>query len=340
MATFDGNNFYFSGQGVVLIGERDSLGRPKGLIPVGNVSDLKISVATSVLEHKESQTGQRGIDLRLTTEIKATMSATLENFIADNLALALRGDTAVVVGAALTDEAINLYIGKIMPLAHAKVSALTVTTAAVTLTAYTNDATPYDYKFNADAGSVQFNDGAIVLTDKLPEGGEVITGVTAADPVQITVGAVPAYVEVGGYACLSGVTGADAADLNGKSFKILAKTSTTIDIDFDGAGQTYTATGFVDTDGAPILVDYTFETQNQVEALTVGSQERYLRFEGLNTADNNSPVVVEVFKFQVDPLKELALISDTVQQYVLEGNVLADQLQTTGSNYFKQTMLR
>lgn len=69
-------------------------------------------------------------------------------------------------------------------------------------------------------------------------------------------------------------------------------------------------------------------------ALTEGVAEMAMRFEGLNTAEDNEPVVVEVFKFATDPLKELSLISDNFQQFVLEGSVLADSTKTTGSKFF------
>src|SRR2546426_566350 len=114
MSTFDGNNHYYSGQGVVLVGDRDATtGKPIGLIPVGNVSDLKIAIATTVVEHKESQTGQRGIDLRLTTETKANLSMTMQNFLASNLATALRGAAATIASGSVTAEAINGYKGKV-----------------------------------------------------------------------------------------------------------------------------------------------------------------------------------------------------------------------------------
>ena len=64
-----------------------------------------------------------------------------------------------------------------------------------------------------------------------------------------------------------------------------------------------------------------------------------MRFEGLNTAEENAPVLVEVFNFLTDPLKELSLISDSVQQFVLEGSVLADSTKTTGSKFFKTIKL-
>jgi hypothetical protein len=257
MSTFDGNNHYYSGQGVVMVGNRDPLtGKPLGLIPVGNVSDLKIAIQTTVIEHKESQTGQRGIDLRLTTQTKATLSMTMENFNAANLAVALRGTATTVAGGTVTGEAHQVIPGGVAPLDHMNVSAVTVTGAG---TAYVDDITTPDWghKINLDAGSVLVRD--------------------------------------------------TNAGTNGL---------------------------------VSITVNYTYGEQYQVEALNVGMQEKYLRFEGLNTADGDASVVIEVFKFSVDPLKELSMISDTVQQFVLEGNVLADQLRTTGSKYFKEMATR
>lgn len=250
MATWDAVDHYYSGQGVVLLAERDAQGKPTGFVPVGNVSDLKITVSTSVLEHKESHTGQRGTDLRLTTETKCALSMTMENFVADNLARVSRGVATKVAAATITAEAVKAYLGKVVSLAHIKVSSVVVKDGATTLVEGT------DYFVNADAGSIKFAD--------------TITGVA---------------------------------------------------------------------DGDTLTVDYQFAEQHVVEGLTQGAKELYMRFEGLNTAEENSPVVVEVFKFSTDPFKELALIGDTVQSFVLEGSVLADTTRSTGSKYFKATKL-
>lgn len=250
MATWDAVDHYYSGQGVVLVAERDAQGKPLGFVPVGNVSDLKLTVSTSVLEHKESHTGQRGTDLRLTTETKCGLSMTMENFVAENLARVSRGQATTVAGATVTAEPIKCYLGKVVSLANIKVSAVTVKNGASTLVAGT------DYFVNADAGSIKF-----------------------------------------------------------------AETIATI------------------TDGAALTVDYTYASQKVVDGLVTGAQELYLRFEGLNTAEANSPVVVEVFKFSTDPFQELALIGDGVQSFVLEGSVLADSTRSTGSKYFKTTKL-
>lgn len=356
MATWEPVNYYYSGQGVVLIGERDSTGKPKGLLPVGNVSDLKIAVATSVLEHKESMTGARGIDLRLTTETKATLSMTLENFNNNNLALALRGTASLNPGGTATAEVLKLYAGAVVPLAHANLTSITnVKSGAaagtpVTLTAYTNDTTPWDYKVNLGSGSILLNDGSGAAT--APNlfatalgGGIAAASLTVGDTTTFTFASFPSIAKTAGTnskVMVQGCTGADAALLNGKAFEMVSynETAKTVTLNVNTTGKTITGTPFLGFGGTEGQATYVYGVSNQVDALTVGAQERYLRFEGLNTADNNMPVIIEVFKFLVDPLRELALISDNIGQFVLEGNVLADSLQSSGSKYFKQIIVR
>jgi hypothetical protein len=254
---------YFSGQGVVLLGDRDPLtGKGSGFMPVGNVSDLKIDVATTSIEHKEAQSGARGIDLRLTTEIKASVSMSMESYNAKNLAIALRGASTSRVGASVTAEAGKVALGYIMPLAYLGVSAVSVKKAAAALILYvagTSTAADgeWDYKLNAEAGSI--------LWAAVPKTALLVTG--------------------------------DA-----------------------------------------VTVDYTYASQTTVDALTQAATEKYVRFEGLNTADSNKAVVVEIFRMLTDPLKELSLIGDKIQEFSLQGSVLADSLQS-GSKYFRQTSL-
>jgi len=255
MATFEPVSYYYSGQGVVMLGDNVA-GASKGLIPVGNVSDLRIAIATSVLEHKESTTGFRGIDLRLTTEVKATLTMTVENFIAANLATALRGtNTTVASGTSVTFNTGVAVQDAILALPHIKVSNVVVKDDTDTTT-YVADT---DYILNAEAGSIK-----IVST---ADGGSIATD----DVLHIT---------------------------------------------------------------------YDHAAQELVDAMDSSATEKYMRFEGLNTADGNNPVVVEVFRFLADPLRELALIGDGIGQFVLEGNVLADNNQVSGSKYFKQMLLR
>lgn len=362
MATWDPANYYFSGQGTVLIGERTAAGKPAGLVPVGNVSDLKIAISTSVLEHKESYTGSRGIDLRLTQETKATLSATLESFNAYNLALALRGDTSARGAGTATTEPLTVWYGKVLPLAYPNLTAApsAVRQGTQALVAYVNDSTAWDYKYNAAAGSIQFNDGqngnaaASALATTANAGATALSTPFASSAVSggvaqltLTFATAPGSAADIGKKCMVQVlTGTDAALINGRAWTIVARTATTLVLDISGAkgNQAVTVTGaassFAAIEGGAGDITYTYGASTLVNALSVGEQSRWLRFEGLNTADSNNLVVVDIFKFTVDPLKELALISEGLGQIVLEGNVLADPLQTTGSKFFKMAQIR
>ncbi|MGH8597166.1 MAG: hypothetical protein ACREXT_10960 [Gammaproteobacteria bacterium] len=254
------------------------------------------------------------------------------------MALALRGDFTRVAASSVVGEALTLYNGKVLKLANAKSSAMTIKRGATNLVLYTNDATPYDYKSNLDAGSIQMNDGSVVAISALTTGGTAPSAIAVGATTSVTVANTAA---VGDNVAFTGFTGADAALINGKAHKILTATTTVITIDLNTTGKTITlGTPLSAFDGVALLADYTWAQQYRVDALTQGQQERYLRFEGLNTADGNNPVVLEVFKFVVDPSKELPVIGDeNIAQFVLEGSVLSDSLQSTGSKFFKETLL-
>jgi len=88
-------------------------------------------------------------------------------------------------------------------------------------------------------------------------------------------------------------------------------------------------------DGDDLTVDFSYDAQKKVDALTTASQEYYFRFEGLNTIEDDDPVVVNVFKVQTDILAELNLIADDIQQNTVTGTILYDSLRTSGSNFFE-----
>lgn len=323
---------YFSGQGVVLVGVRDAItGKPLGLRPVGNCPALTLANATEVLEHKESTTGARGTDKRLTTAINVTMSATFENFDSSGLADAIRGLSTEVAAGTVADEAVLGYPGLVTALANIKVASVVVSQGATALTPYVDAATPWDVQINTETGSFQLNDAKVLPLDNA---GSEITAVTVGATTQFTA---TNTLAIGQKVVVSGLTGADAALVNGKKATVTAASGTAFSVNIVTTGKTITATGdpvYLE-DGVALTVDYTYAAHQLVGAFTEGAKELYLRFEGLNTVEENSPVVVEVFKFLLDPTQELALISDTIQSFVLEGSVLADNAQVTGSKYYR-----
>lgn len=338
MTTFDRSSKYYSGQGVVMLGDRSATGKGINFRPLGNVTALTISTETSTLEHKESQSGQRAVDFRLTTETNVTCSLTLENFARDVLALAMRGGYTDVAAGSVTGEAIAGYPGSVAPLQKVKVSAVAVKRGATSLTLYSNDATPYDYKLNSEAGSIQINDGSTTPVAAITTGGTAPSAITVGATTSVTVANTAA---VGDYMVITGLSGTDAAFLNGKWFRILTASPTAVTLDVNTTGKTITlGTPLSAFSGVALTVDYSYAAQVRVDALTTAAPEKFLRFEGLNTLDGNNPVVVEVFKFVLDPASEFGLITgEEAASLAIEGSVLADPLQSSGSQFYREMAL-
>ena len=168
-------SYYASFQGRVYLGKRDANGDPVEVRSPGNVADLSLALKTDVIEHYESQSGQRAVDLRLVKQKSATVALTIEEFTKENLSLALYGSHVTDAGGSVTDEPVGgaaPVIGDRYFLAHPKVSALTVVDSAgtpATLTAGTH------YTADEDFGAIQFLD---------------VTGLTAPFKASYTFGAV------------------------------------------------------------------------------------------------------------------------------------------------------
>ena len=229
---------YASFQGRVYLGKRDLAGNPLEVRSPGNVAELKLSLKTDVLEHFESQTGQRSLDHRMVKQKSATVNLTIEEFTKENLALALYGNHVTGAGGSVTDEPVGgplPIVGDRYFLAHPKVAAL-------------------------------------VLTD------------SAASPATLAAGA-----------------------------------HYTADTDF-GALQFLDITGFT----PPFKASYTFGTATEIGIFTQALPERFLRLEGINTAQGNAKVLVELYRVAFDPLKEISFISDEYNKFELEGSLLAD----------------
>lgn len=127
---------YFSGQGKLFVAPLVN-GIPGQFRWLGNVPDFKPSFDTSKIEHKESYSGQRLLDKVITTENKSTVTAELEDWSKENLALAVRGAVnevasgTVTTGSPETSPA-GLVAGSIWALKHQKVSAVVVKDSSAT----------------------------------------------------------------------------------------------------------------------------------------------------------------------------------------------------------------
>lgn len=104
---------YFSGQGLISIGTGAGIAEYE----VGNAPGISIDLATDVVEHTESTSGQRLVDFRLTKASKATIKITLEDWSLDNLALGLYGQAAARAAGTVTGESLGTVVaGALYPL--------------------------------------------------------------------------------------------------------------------------------------------------------------------------------------------------------------------------------
>ncbi len=74
----------------------------------------------------------------------------------------------------------------------------------------------------------------------------------------------------------------------------------------------------------PFKVDYAFGAANVTAMFTQALPERWVRFEGLNTADANREVVIDLYRVAINPAKELSVITNDLLKFDLSGQVLAD----------------
>ena len=59
--------------------------------------------------------------------------------------------------------------------------------------------------------------------------------------------------------------------------------------------------------------------------------EYFLRFEGLNTADANEPVIIDLFRVQFDPSKDFSMIMDDFAKFTLDGSCLMDSARSSSA---------
>lgn len=87
------------------------------------------------------------------------------------------------------------------------------------------------------------------------------------------------------------------------------------------------------TTGAPFVqpfkTAYTPGQRQVIAPFNSGNPEQWLRFEGVNT-DDNTPVIVDLYRVRLSPTQELALITDDFATFQVEGAVLVDSTKPSG----------
>lgn len=108
------------------------------------------------------------------------------------------------------------------------------------------------------------------------------------------------------------------------------------------AGTLFIPTTSTITEAQTIKATYTHGGYSTLATFTTAPPFYWLRFEGLNTAASDSPVVVDVFKTRISPPDMMPLIGDTVTALTLKGSIFYDEDRAADSlsgAYFRVRML-
>lgn len=230
---------YFIGQGRVYVADRDTSGNSKSFRDCGDVSSLKFSLSTDVVEHNEHTSGQKLTDLRIERKKSASMQAIIDEFSKENIALSCRSTAGTIAAGTVTAEVF----------------------------------TP--------TGVVA---GEIYRTVK-PVVSSVVVKDSAGSPATLTLG-----------------------------------THYTIEDAKAGLIKFVNVAAFVQ----PFKVDYSNGLVDNVPLFTTGLNEKWLRFVGLNGANSDKKVMVDLYRVAFDPMKDFDLIGDDITKFSLDGSVLYD----------------
>ncbi len=78
----------------------------------------------------------------------------------------------------------------------------------------------------------------------------------------------------------------------------------------------------------PIKAAYTHAAVESVPMFTAPQPEVFIRYEGVNLAEDNAPFIVELYKVNTEPLKDLALITDKIADVNINCSVLIDRTKS------------
>jgi hypothetical protein len=104
-----------------------------------------------------------------------------------------------------------------------------------------------------------------------------------------------------------------------------------LDTDYTLNADTGAVTFITATTGA-VTADYTYDDLPYASMFRAGQKDYWLRFDGVNKADGDAPVLVDLYKVQFNPAQNLDLLSDELALMELSGAVLVDANKSESSD--------
>jgi hypothetical protein len=104
-----------------------------------------------------------------------------------------------------------------------------------------------------------------------------------------------------------------------------------LDTDYTLNADTGAITFLLAPTGA-VTADYTYDDLPYASMFRAGQKDFWLRFDGVNKADGDAPVLVDLYKVQFNPAQNLDLLSDELALMELSGAVLVDANKSESSD--------
>lgn len=279
---------------------------------VGNCSLLNLKQTLDVQRQRDYTRAGGGTLKKVSRLQSMDADLTMLSWNSANLALATAGDATPVTGATATDEAAMAYRDSTVRLTHPPLAVSAVKGGGAVVT-------------GAIAGTTLT---VSAVTSGTLAVGQTIAGGTITGGTTIT-------------ALGTGTGGAGTYTVNNSQ----TVTSTTI----TATGPTYAASAYELTpggiyippgspipDASGLLVSYTYGDYARIEAGTKTATIVEAFFEGLNEAEGNAQMLVDIWRLSLPPADELALIGDTMGELKFQAEVLKDATKGAGvSAYYR-----
>lgn len=85
----------------------------------------------------------------------------------------------------------------------------------------------------------------------------------------------------------------------------------------------------------PLKAAYSYEAADSFPMFSDDPEERYIRIEGLNTAEDNAPVLIEMYNGKAAPFSSVDWISDSASNQDVPFELLYDPINALNANYGK-----
>lgn len=143
-------------------------------------------------------------------------------------------------------------------------------------------------------------------------------------------------------ACGSGFLAGDIYFLGAATGKLKANVSSVTLSDTGGAlveNTDYTLDAysgkvtFLDATSGAVEADYTYDMPAFISLFTAGQKDYWVRFVGVNAANEDEKVMFDAYKVQFNPASSLGLLTDESAPLELSGGVLQDQSKAANDDW-------